>query len=50
MLRSVGGKPMENIIYTFDFFDPWCARAGAYNTKHTLCRARGGTVVRACGM
>ena len=22
-LRGAGGRPMENIIYTFDFFDPW---------------------------
>ena len=23
LLRTAGGKPMENVIYTFDFFDPW---------------------------
>lgn len=23
LLRTAGGKPMESIIYTFDFFDPW---------------------------
>ena len=23
LLKTAGGKPMENIIYTFDFFDPW---------------------------
>ena len=23
VLRTPGGRPMENIVYTFDFFDPW---------------------------
>ena len=23
VLRTTGGRPMENIVYTFDFFDPW---------------------------
>ena len=23
LLRTAGGRPMDNIVYTFDFFDPW---------------------------
>ena len=48
-LRSVGGKPMENVIYTFDFFDPWSARPHHTQPHHAHSLASPpATTERAC--